>query len=123
NDANADVVCQAWIVPSDGENPTMEITYRECARADFPSDSRTFEELQANCTNISTDPPTFNVRHLSEQDQPVTEHQQNAEGVVDLTLAPGDFDMFTDLDMDEWGEYLHCEYEGQPLYEKDFHPE
>ncbi len=122
NDANADIVCQAWITPA-GENPTMEITYRECARADFPSDSRTFEDLQANCTNISTDPPTFNVRHLSEPGQPVTQHQQDAEGKVDLTLTPGDFDLFTDLGMDDWGEYLHCEYEGQPLYEKDFHPE
>lgn len=121
-DASADVVCKAWIVPS-GENPTMEITYRECARADMPSDGRSFEDLQANCTNISTDPPTFNVRHLSEDGQPVTEHQQDAQGVVNLTLTPGDFDMFTDLGMDEWGEYLFCEYEGQDLYPKEFHPE
>lgn len=122
NDPAVDVVCEAWIVPAD-DNPTMEITYRECARIDFPSDSRTYEDLQANCTNVPTDPPTFHVRHLNEEGQPVTEHQPNAEGVVDLTLTPGDFDLFTDLDMNEWGEYLHCEYEGQPLYEKDFHPE
>lgn len=121
NDANVDVVCQAWITPS-GENPTMDITYRECARADMPSDSRSFEDLQANCTKIATDPPTFNVRHLSEDGQPVSQHQQNAEGKLNLTLAPGDFDMFTDLDMNQWGEYLFCEYEGQPRYEKEFDP-
>lgn len=122
NSAEVDIVCRAFVM-GEGADPTMEITYRECDRSDFPNDNRSFEDLQANCTNISTDPPTLNVRHLSEAGQPITEHQQDAQGVVDLTLAPGDFDMFTDLDMDQWGEYLFCEFEGQPRYQKDFDPD
>lgn len=121
NDANVDVVCQAWITPA-GENPTLEITYRECSRGDFTDSNRTFEDLDANCTNISTDPPTFNVRHLDVDGDPVTDHQLDAQGMVELTLTPGDFDLFTDLDMNQWGEYLFCEYEGQLRYAKDFDP-
>lgn len=122
NSADVDIVCRAYVIGG-GDDLTMEITYRECNRSDFPNDNRGYEDLRDNCTNISTNPPTFNVRHLSEDGQPVTEHQQDAEGRVNLTLSPGDFDMFTNLDMDQWGEYLFCEYEGQPLYPKEFHPE
>src|SRR5690606_7462335 len=35
----------------------------------------------------------------------------------------GNFDIFTDLEFEPWDEYLFCEYEGQPRYEKDFNPE
>src|SRR5690606_19761699 len=95
NDANVDVVCQVWITPA-GENPTMEITYRECNRGDFPSDSRTFEDMQANCTGVSTNPPTFHVRQVDANTGATiseTQHQQDAQGIVDLTLVPGNYEM------------------------------
>lgn len=122
-DPTVDIVCQVWITPT-GESPTMEVTYRECNRGDFPSDGRSFEDMQANCTNVSTNPPTFNVRQVDASTGATiseTQHQQDAQGVVDLTLSPGNYEMFTDLDMNEWGEYLWCEYEGQPRYSKEFH--
>ena len=122
NDGDVDIVCQAWVTPS-GAQPTMEITYRECSRSDFPNENREITDLQANCTGIATDPPTFNVRDINVAEEPVTEHQLDAEGKLMLTLNPGNYQMFTDLGMDTYGEYLFCEYEGQPLYEKDFHPE
>lgn len=119
NAADADVVCQVWITPNAG-NPTMEITYRECDRADMPTDGRSFEDLQANCNTVSNDPPTFSVRPAGVSGDPATPHELDAQGVLDLTLAPGDIDIYTNLDEDQWGEYLFCEYQGQPRYEKEF---
>ena len=120
--ATEDIVCSAFVT-STVPQPTIEITYRECAAADLPGDGRTFEDLDPNCTTVSTNPPTFNVRDLQAAGQPVTQHNLDAEGKVLLTLTPGAFDLFTDLDMEPWDEFLFCEYEGQPRYEKDFNPE
>lgn len=117
-----DIVCSAFVTPLKAQ-PTIEITYRECTRADLPGDGRTFEDLDPNCTTISTDPPTFNVRDLNTDGEPVAQHQLDAEGKFKTTLAPGNYDFFTDLEMDTWGEYLFCEYEGQPRYEKEFDPQ
>lgn len=123
NDGELDIVCRVWVTPTAPvDNPTMEITYRECNRADFPNDNREFADLQANCTDLPTTPMTVNVRDMNVADQPVAPHQTDAEGKIDLTLTPGNFEMFTDLDMNQYGEYLFCEYEGQPRYEKDFDP-
>ncbi len=116
-----DIVCSAFVAPMQPP-PTIEITYRECTRADLTGDGRTFEDLSPNCKTVATDPPTFNVRDLNVDAEPVTEYQLDAEGKLLLTLTPGAFDVFTDLEMDQWGEYLFCEYEGQPRYEKDFDP-
>ncbi len=116
-----DVICDVYVIPPTTQ-PTIEITYRECTRANLPGDGRTFADLDPNCTTISTDPPTFNVRDLNTSGEPVTEHQVDAQGVLKLTLNPGSYDVFTDLGMDQWGEYLFCQYEGQPQYEKTFDP-
>ncbi len=117
-----DIVCSAFVTPTQAP-PTIEITYRECTRADLQGDGRTFEDIDPFCTTVSTDPPTFNVRDLNVANQPVTQHELDAEGKFKVTLTPGAFDFFTDLDMDEWGEYLFCEYKNQDRYEKEFHPE
>ncbi|MCO5216538.1 MAG: hypothetical protein M9950_10345 [Thermomicrobiales bacterium] len=115
-----DVVCDVYVKIG---SPTIAITYRECSRADLPGDSRTFADLNPNCTTVSTDPPTFNVRDLNTAGQPVTPHQLEQGGTLKLTLKPGSYDLFTDLDMENWGEYLFCEYPGQAQYQKNFHPE
>ncbi len=118
----ADVVCSAYATPLKAP-PTVEITYRECTRADIPGDGRTFEDLDPNCTTISTNPPTFNIRDLNTPGEPVSQHQLDANGMFKVTLEPGNYDFFTDLEMDAWGEYLFCEYQGQPRYEKPFDPQ
>lgn len=117
-----DVVCDVYVTKA-GEQPSIVVTYRECSRADLAGDGRTFEDLDPNCTTVSADPPTFNVRALNETGQPVTQHELAADGTFRFDLPAGSYDLFTDLDMDSWGEYLFCEYPGQPRYQKEFNPE
>ncbi|MCA9833555.1 MAG: hypothetical protein KC435_06405 [Thermomicrobiales bacterium] len=114
------VVCDVYVIPS--AQPTIDITYRECTRADLTGDGRTFEDLDGKCATVSTDPPTFNVRDLNTSGEPVSQYQLDAQGELKLTLNAGSYDLFTDLPMDGWGEYLFCEYPGQERYEKEFDP-
>lgn len=114
------VVCDVYVIPT--TQPTIAITFRECTRADLTGDGRTYDDLNGKCGTLSTNPPTFNVRDLNTSGEPVTQYQLDGEGKLKLNLNPGSYDLFTDLSMDDWGEYLFCQYPGQDRYQKNFDP-
>lgn len=119
----ASIECGVYVIPNApavAPPATFEFNFRTCERGDMPSDDRAFESLRDNCNDVPTEPVKVSVRDMNQASQPVEEKTLDATGKVQFTVGTGDYEVFSDLDMDTWGEYLFCEYEGQPRYEKDF---
>lgn len=122
-----DVVCDLYVIPSgdapaenapQAETASLSIAVHACDRADLPSDDRSFETLDPNCTDLPANPITMHLAGADGTDQP---KQIDAQGKVMYdNLADGTYTIYSDVDPDKAGEYLFCAYQGQDRYAKDF---
>jgi hypothetical protein len=126
-----DIVCDLYVIPQGGneapadDRATLDFTVRYCDRTDLDGDDRSFEELSANCTTVPA-PPTAPETPISisigmPQAELVTTEPIDEQGkVIFRGLPNGDYPVSSDVDLDQAGEYLFCEYTGQEQYQKDF---
>jgi hypothetical protein len=124
-----DVVCDLFVIPDPEpvapQLASFDFTVTTCERADMPGDGRTFDELAANCVSQPEEPVEFTlVRPDGTESKAMTEtvtvDGQPETRVVFADLPDGNYDVSSDIDLDEAANYLFCTYEGQPRYEKDF---
>lgn len=116
---NNGLLCGVYAVPNSAP-PTVNVTFRTCDRADMPSDDRSRESLSTNCVGVPTDPITITMRDMNADGWPETKKQLDANGVVNYTLASGNWESFSDLSPDVYGEYLFCQADGGEWYQKEF---
>ena len=125
-----DIVCNLFVIPTaDGQQApdslaTLDFTVQWCDRGDLDGDDRSFDQLSANCTDLAA-PPTAPETPISlmigmpggvTNQLPVDDDGH----VIFRDLPDGDYPVTTNIDLNEAGQYLFCEYEGQERYEKDF---
>ncbi len=113
-----DIVCDLYVIPAQEQGASFTFDVTTCERADLPGDGRTFEDLSPNCTNDPEEPITLT---LVRPDGTTVEEEVDDEGQVTFTGLPdGDYGFFSDVPVEDGADYLFCEYEGQPRYEKEF---
>ncbi|HWV23067.1 MAG TPA: hypothetical protein VNZ58_02670 [Thermomicrobiales bacterium] len=117
------VVCDFYVIPQGGTGTgaTLDFTVTTCDRADMPSDTRTFADLSANCTDKPTQPITLTLGQTGQPD--VTETTTTGDKGNELVfnnLPNGDYTVYSNVPFDEGADYLFCEYTGQDRYPKDF---
>lgn len=124
-----DVVCDLFVIPDPQpvapQLASFDVTLNTCDRADMPGDGRTFDELHANCLGQPDEPVEFTLgrpdgTESTALSETVTEDGQQRTRVLFADLPDGNYDVSSDIDLDEAANYLFCTYEGQPRYEKDF---
>lgn len=119
--AGVDAVCDVYVLPQGGAQPdtaTLTFDVRACDRTALSGDDRSWEQLSANCTGMPD--PAFELE-LTPVGGTATRETVDPQGVISFDGLPdGDYQVSSNVNLNNAGEYLFCEYAGQPRYQKQF---
>lgn len=116
-----DVVCDVIVVPPADQNlPSITTTVWECSRADFPSSSRSREDLTQFCATHPATPRVLTIQGQSGTTSQTTTDPQTFK-VTWQDLAAGTYKVSSDINTQTAGQYLQCTIDGgASWYEKTF---